>query len=512
MIRILTQASPLLLLLALLAAVLVPDSAHAIPAFTRSYKVECSTCHTIFPELNEYGDAFLKNSYVFVSKVKKAAKDTEQIPVPVVKTAPAPKPVAAPATTVGGSPAIQGAGDDELLRKLKKGAMTATETAEPAQPPAAEPTLSALETPQPAGERKSEGLLLSAIPEQLPISFTGALNIVYDNKAVNEFDFSTRAFKLHAGGHFRETVGFFATYVAYSEQPPASTGNTSVISTNNKTDLTEFFVSWRHLLDSPVNLKVGRMQPKLGLWKTNNKLSVTNNYLPYSYTVGGQSTGQQSVFRIDQTQDALELNSILAKRFFVAVGAVNRKGQNSKEGYGHFSYKFGGADYLANEPEIDLAKDESILDFLTINVGGYGYVGKNGSANSNDPKNSYYRVGLDSELLYKSLRLRLLGGYGDDDKVDTIAVNQWTRVISKSGTVEAEYALRSNLLAACRYEYLQQVASPQKQGFSDQYVRRYIATVGYNPYENLKLVAEYKYELVVSAINRLGTLGLTFGF
>jgi hypothetical protein len=27
-------------------------SAHAIPAFTRAHKTECTTCHTIYPELN----------------------------------------------------------------------------------------------------------------------------------------------------------------------------------------------------------------------------------------------------------------------------------------------------------------------------------------------------------------------------------------------------------------------------------------------------------------------------
>jgi hypothetical protein len=39
-------------------------TAFAIPAFSRAHKVECTTCHTIAPELNEYGEAFLKNSYV----------------------------------------------------------------------------------------------------------------------------------------------------------------------------------------------------------------------------------------------------------------------------------------------------------------------------------------------------------------------------------------------------------------------------------------------------------------
>ena len=275
MIHKLIQTSPILLVLSLLAPALVPDRAYAIPAFTRTHKVECTTCHTIFPELNEYGDAFLKNSYVYVGKGKKGAKEAETPPPMTPTAAPKTVTVAKPAAAaIGSMSAIQGDGDDELLRKLKGGALTATETAEPAEAPVAEPVPAAAAAPQPVGEQKPEGLLLSAIPEQLPISFTGSLNINYDNRAVNEFDFSTRAFKLHAGGNFRDTVGFFATYVAYSEQPPASSGNTSVISSNNKTDLTEFFISWRQFLNTPVNLKVGRMP-----------VSYTHLTLPTIYSV-----------------------------------------------------------------------------------------------------------------------------------------------------------------------------------------------------------------------------------
>lgn len=488
-----------IVLSALATTLLIANSAHAIPAFTRAHKVECTTCHTIFPELNEYGEAFLKNSYVYVGK-KKAGKEKEAAPV----TAP-PAKAATAGNGAGRAKVIKGDGDADKLSKLKSGAMITDSDTADSPAPAPAPVASTGDSS--SGESKSEGLLLAAIPEQLPISFTGALNVIYDNKAVNEFDFSTRSFKLHAGGNFRDTVGFFATYVAYSEQPPVGTYNSSVISSNNKTDINEFYITWRHLFDTPLNMKVGRMQPKLGLWKTNNKLTVTNNYLPYTYTVG-----KESLFRVEQTQDTLELNAVLGKRFFVAGGVVNRKGQNTKEGYGHISYKFGGADYLANEPDIDLSKDETILDFLTLSVGSYGYYGKNGTANSNDPKNSYYRLGLDTELLYKAFRLRVLGGIGSDDNVAPSIITKKTRVTSRSGTAEVEYALKMNLLASTRFEYLQQEATPDKQNFTNLYARRYVAALGYAPLENLKLIAEYKYEIANSAINRLGTMGLTFGF
>ncbi|MEI6214196.1 MAG: hypothetical protein WCP10_08830 [Desulfuromonadales bacterium] len=478
-------------------------TSHAIPAFSRALKVECTTCHTIFPELNEYGEAFLKNSYVYVGKGKKGAKEK-------VFTPTAAPPPSASSTAGRSTPEIKGDGDAVKLSKLKSGAMSSAEAGASDAPVAAAPaatSATAGASQNAGGEEKSEGLLLAAIPEQLPISFTGSVNVVYDNKAVNELDFATRYLKLHAGGNFRDMVGFYGTYVAYSEQAPVGNYNSSINPSNNKTDINEFFLSWRHALNTPVNLRIGRMQPKLGLWKTNNKLSVTNNYFPYTYTVG-----KESAFRVEQNQDAIELNSVLANRLFVAGGVVNRKGQTAKEGYIHASYKLGGADYLANEPEIDLAKDEHLFDFLTVSMGSYAYFGKNGTANSNDPKNNFYRAGLDTELYYKAYRFRMLGGIGEDDNVAPSLVTQQTRVISKSATFEAEYALRQNLLAAARFEYLQQEGPQLSSSFSNIYARRYAATVGYNPYENLKLVVEYKYETVASIINRLGTLGLTFGF
>jgi hypothetical protein len=241
------------------------------------------------------------------------------------------------------------------------------------------------------------------------------------------------------------------------------------------------------------------------LWKTNNKLSVTNNYLPYTYTVGSASE-----FRIEQPQDALELNAVLANRFYVAGGIVNRKGQNTKEGYGHVSYKLGGADYLANEPDVDLQKEESILDFLTFTLGSYGYYGKNGTANSNDAKNNYYRVGVDAELLYKIYRLRVLGGYGVDDNATLDFAK--TLVRSKAFTIENEITLLTNLIAAGRFEFLQQEPKYVTANFSNYYARRYIATLGYAPIENFKVSSDFKYQIVNNVIDRIVTLGASFSF
>lgn len=474
-------------------AIMATDS-HAVPAFSRTHKVECTTCHTIYPELNEYGEAFVKNSYVYVGKGGKTASKTAE--------APAPAAAATGDTTPGEAPVVKGEGEADKLSKLKAGAMGASEAPSPS------PAATASSEPV---EKQSEGMILAGIPEQLPISFTGSINYFTGDRrnmgpGGNDVDFAARSFKLHAAGNFRDMIGFYATYVAYSEQDSGSTdkSNTSAALGNNNPDINEFFLQWRHALGTPVNLKIGRFQPKLGLWKTNNKLSVTNNYLPYTYTVG-----KNSAFRIEQPQDAIELNSVIGTRFFGALGIVNRKGQNQKEGYGHISYKFGGADYLGNEPNVDLDKEESVFDFLTLTTGAYGYYGENGLYNSTSPRNTYFRAGLDAEVLYKIYRLRMLANYGDDDNV-YLAANPWTTVISKAVTFEGEVTLLVNLIAAARFEYLSQVSATS--AFSNEYLRRYVATIGYAPLENLKLATEFKYEIGQSGIDRIGTLGATFSF
>ena len=46
-------------------AVTVAGPARAIPAFARKYQTSCLTCHTVYPKLNPFGEAFRRNGYRF---------------------------------------------------------------------------------------------------------------------------------------------------------------------------------------------------------------------------------------------------------------------------------------------------------------------------------------------------------------------------------------------------------------------------------------------------------------
>ncbi len=47
------------------ALVLIASPAHAVPAFARQYGTSCQTCHTVYPVLTPFGEAFRRNGYRF---------------------------------------------------------------------------------------------------------------------------------------------------------------------------------------------------------------------------------------------------------------------------------------------------------------------------------------------------------------------------------------------------------------------------------------------------------------
>ena len=66
------------LLLVLLTAGLAlfggPRPAAAVPVFARKYQTSCQTCHTIFPKLNPFGQAFRFNGYRMPAETEEQVK------------------------------------------------------------------------------------------------------------------------------------------------------------------------------------------------------------------------------------------------------------------------------------------------------------------------------------------------------------------------------------------------------------------------------------------------------
>ena len=62
-----------------LALMLAPLRAQAIPAFARKYETSCTTCHTAWPVLNPFGEAFRRNGFRF------PGDDSDETKQPTVK-------------------------------------------------------------------------------------------------------------------------------------------------------------------------------------------------------------------------------------------------------------------------------------------------------------------------------------------------------------------------------------------------------------------------------------------
>src|SRR5438270_7784177 len=52
-------------MLAAAAALFVSTGASAIPVFARKYGTSCQTCHTVYPKLTPFGEAFRRNGFRF---------------------------------------------------------------------------------------------------------------------------------------------------------------------------------------------------------------------------------------------------------------------------------------------------------------------------------------------------------------------------------------------------------------------------------------------------------------
>ena len=58
----------------------VAGEARAVPSFARKYQTSCQTCHTVFPVLNPFGEAFRRNGYRFPSQNGSLDSDAEKAP------------------------------------------------------------------------------------------------------------------------------------------------------------------------------------------------------------------------------------------------------------------------------------------------------------------------------------------------------------------------------------------------------------------------------------------------
>lgn len=60
----------------------VTRDAGAVPSFARKYQTSCLTCHTVYPTLNPFGEAFRRNGFRFPSQ--KGSVDSDAVKEPMI--------------------------------------------------------------------------------------------------------------------------------------------------------------------------------------------------------------------------------------------------------------------------------------------------------------------------------------------------------------------------------------------------------------------------------------------
>ena len=410
------------------------EKAQAIPAFARLYKTECSTCHTIFPDRNPFGEAFRRNSYVWPGTLPEQVEEN-------VQYAPTPE-----------------------KKMLKEWMVT--------------------------------------IPDQVPLAMWVNHDIVVNKDKVPHVDLDGETeLEVFTGGNFRGKAGWWAEYNFAPDH-----------------DIGEVYLQFRHLFGSPVNVKVGKYIPKLSLWKSNDSATISSygyNDMVVGVNANPATPTTGNPFTIDTTQGGVEINSLLGNRIFVAAGATTppEKTRNGPDLYAHLSLRIGGTDFTGKAPAISLVR-ESLWDNLALTFGTFGYVGSSSNfvfdpSTNNTAKfrNDFYRIGAESEILYKQLRFRVNGIFGEDKNPQGPAgLGTSERSLFLMG--QGQYIFMRNLLAAFRYEnqYIEHEGTTQ----------RYIPSLTYAPWQNIRVALEYAYvtepNYIIPHINREYTCRVTFAY
>jgi hypothetical protein len=286
------RRAALALLAALVSAVLVTftsvKEASALPSFARKYQTSCLTCHTVFPVLNPFGEAFRRNGYRFPSQ--KGSVDSDSVKASMIAL-----------------------GQEEYKKTFPNSVWP------------------------------------SNIPDAIPLSvmFNGGVNFNIPGSdahdaAGNTFDWGDIVGELHLYG-----AGALSDTLTYMTQVTLGQSGDNAFSG----DIETAYLLWNDIIgpDHAVNLWIGRLwNPQLTSFGLNSSY-MGDTRMPGVSIVGlyngsgGFSLGAETVHN-----DGVELNGILKHRFAYSVGWLashtggGLNSLNAEDAYVHIGVKSGG--------------------------------------------------------------------------------------------------------------------------------------------------------------------------
>ena len=432
---------------ALLAAIL---PAGAFPIFARKYRTSCQTCHSIFPKLNPFGEAFRLNGYHLPGETEEQVK---QEPVSL--------------------------GSDAYARMWP--AMVYPST------------------------------LPGNAPVALNVKMADLYQSSHDDSGHtivrNDFQFPQEA-NLFAAGTMGDHFSAMSE-VTYAENPD---GSGSVEIEHARLDVISAFGP-EHLFNFRIgklapNLYDGFQE----MWlMTDNGVDSLFTYNPIGFSGGTGLSEEGAGVSLPARTRAIEMYGVAAHRFFYTVGVSSPIGpggtnggfnnNSTKDFYGRVDYKFGGLGLDGDTTGVTLPSENWRETSFRIGLFGYTGDGSGVDFEITDPEGTpfkmqqgrFTRAGLFGSLYLGDLNLFGVAVHGKDDlSLRDEATDQ--EISSSTRTwdewfAQADYVITPVFQLSARYENLRP-ADP-----SVETLRFLNANVSFLARANIKLMLEYRQDL-----------------
>lgn len=451
-------------LAAIVVLVASASPALAVPVFARKYQTSCQTCHTIFPKLNPFGQAFRLNGYRLPAETEEQIKET-----PVSLGSEAHKRVfpemVYPSDLPGGAP--------------------------------------------------------FALNMKLASLYSSSHDENGTQKIKNDFQFPQEA-NLFTAGTLGDRFGFFGE-LAFIEGPD---GSAELEIEHARLDINSV-VGREHLLNLRIgklapNLFDGFQE----MWiMTDNGIDSLFAYNPIGIH-GGTGLGEEGGgISLPGNVRGIEMYGVAAHRLLYVVGVAQpilSEGPNGsfgangkKDFYGRLDYKFGGMGLDGDTTGVTLPAENWREHSFRVGAFGYTGDGKEIPFDVTDEEGNpfkmedrrYNRVGGFASLYARDLNLFGVFLHGTDrlallDSESAALVNETTRSYN-AWFIQADYVFKPPFQASLRYENLRP-ADPDAET-----LRTLNANFSFLVRANIKAMVEYHGDLrdsknyAVSTVARL---------
>ena len=390
-----------------LVVALYSPCTHAIPAFARQYQTSCTTCHTDFPKLNDFGKAFKDAGFKFPT-------DNETF-------------LKIPATLLGAA-----AQKEQFPHTVWPGSI-----------PGILPVGLRMNTFF-QGTRGNRGKFDSLLPAGTPSS-----------PFIPKTDFGTGLFSIFAAGDFGSDIAFWV-----DEDLSIAGDNTA----GGLGDGYLKFVNIGHLAKLPkdaLHLRVGRFEmdlpftqartinissydiydqanigaqnPAFGQHNVNNQFTMADGMNGVEFSGGHQYGGYHySIAFVNQNTSGVSQSSNTSP--FVPSPTGGGSGgvgfasdANFKDIYSRVSYRFNLEQDPKSRTAVQAAGPSGPRDHTYLNLGTYYFYGRSvqrfsGTTLSGDPavvtaREPFYRTGADFSFNYRTLNIYGLYMYGHDNNL-----------------------------------------------------------------------------------------------